>query len=222
MARVVFPHQSIAFICVQADERYRKNHQGSPQTAPPKQPPVPPRSSEPYSNGNSSSESSSMHKPMEPQVNRSLAFLPLMRYTICRCQMTPWSSRECALVPFRPLFRVLGCNHAFLSHRVCALLPPFTPSPTVLFPSRKVQWSHLASLKNNASAPPVSRSHSFSDPVPSFAHLHLRSQEQHHSAHPARSEHPHPLPYSQSRSHETPETSVNDEVPPKVRAGMSQ
>ncbi|XP_058236182.1 mitogen-activated protein kinase kinase kinase kinase 4-like isoform X4 [Hemibagrus wyckioides] len=52
----------------EADERYRKNHQGSPQTAPPKQPPVPPRSSEPYSNGNTSSESSSMHKPMEPQV----------------------------------------------------------------------------------------------------------------------------------------------------------
>ncbi|XP_047659046.1 mitogen-activated protein kinase kinase kinase kinase 4-like isoform X8 [Tachysurus fulvidraco] len=52
----------------EADERYRKNHQGSPQTAPPKQPPVPPRSSEPYSNGNSSSESSSMHKPMEPKV----------------------------------------------------------------------------------------------------------------------------------------------------------
>ncbi|XP_053085852.1 mitogen-activated protein kinase kinase kinase kinase 4 isoform X5 [Pangasianodon hypophthalmus] len=133
----------------EADERYRKNHQGSPQTAPPKQPPVPPRSSEPYSNGNSSSESSSMHKPMEPQV----------------------------------------------------------------------QWSHLAALKNNTSAPPVSRSHSFSDPVPSFAHLHLRSQEPHHPAHPshpARSEHPHPLTHSQSRSHETPDTSLNDEVPPKV------
>uniref|UniRef100_A0A8C4RSB9 non-specific serine/threonine protein kinase n=1 Tax=Erpetoichthys calabaricus TaxID=27687 RepID=A0A8C4RSB9_ERPCA len=38
-----------------------------------------------------------------------------------------------------------------------------------------VQWSHLASLKNNAS--PVSRSHSFSDPSPIFAHLHLRSQD---------------------------------------------
>ncbi|XP_046693144.1 mitogen-activated protein kinase kinase kinase kinase 4-like isoform X8 [Silurus meridionalis] len=132
-----------------ADERYRKNHQGSPQTAPPKQPPVPPRSSEPYSNGNASSESPSMHKPMEPQV----------------------------------------------------------------------QWSHLAALKNNASAPPVSRSHSFSDPVPNFAHLHLRSQEPHHPAHPAhptRSEHPHPLSLSQSRSHETPEPSLNEEVPPKV------
>ncbi|XP_036946480.1 mitogen-activated protein kinase kinase kinase kinase 4-like isoform X21 [Acanthopagrus latus] len=52
-----------------ADERYRKNIQGSPQTAPPpKQPPLPPRSSEPFSNGSSSSEASAMHRPMEPQV----------------------------------------------------------------------------------------------------------------------------------------------------------
>ncbi|XP_078021780.1 mitogen-activated protein kinase kinase kinase kinase 4-like isoform X19 [Epinephelus lanceolatus] len=51
-----------------ADERYRKNIQGSPQIAPPpKQPPLPPRSSEPFSNG-SSSEASAMHRPMEPQV----------------------------------------------------------------------------------------------------------------------------------------------------------
>ncbi|KAM9835880.1 mitogen-activated protein kinase kinase kinase kinase 4-like isoform 4-T4 [Aulostomus maculatus] len=54
-----------------ADERYRKNIQGSPQTAPPpKQPPLPPRSSEPFSNG-SSSEASAMHRPMEPQVQWS-------------------------------------------------------------------------------------------------------------------------------------------------------
>ncbi|XP_077954127.1 mitogen-activated protein kinase kinase kinase kinase 4 isoform X35 [Gasterosteus aculeatus] len=52
-----------------ADERYRKNIQGSPQIAPPpKQPPLPPRSSEPFSNGGSSSEASAMHRPMEPQV----------------------------------------------------------------------------------------------------------------------------------------------------------
>ncbi|XP_041821862.1 mitogen-activated protein kinase kinase kinase kinase 4-like isoform X8 [Chelmon rostratus] len=52
-----------------ADERYRKNIQGSPQTAPPpKQPPLPPRSSEPFSNGSSASEASAMHRPMEPQV----------------------------------------------------------------------------------------------------------------------------------------------------------
>ncbi|XP_061746012.1 mitogen-activated protein kinase kinase kinase kinase 4-like isoform X1 [Nerophis ophidion] len=54
-----------------ADERYRKNIQGSPQTAPPpKQPPLPPRSVEPFSNG-SSSEVSAMHRPMEPQVQWS-------------------------------------------------------------------------------------------------------------------------------------------------------
>ncbi|KAL1021964.1 hypothetical protein UPYG_G00020530 [Umbra pygmaea] len=56
-----------------ADERYRKNIQGSPQTAPPtKQPPVPPRS-EPFSNGSSSSEPGppAMHRPMEPQVQWS-------------------------------------------------------------------------------------------------------------------------------------------------------
>uniref|UniRef100_A0A665TXV8 non-specific serine/threonine protein kinase n=1 Tax=Echeneis naucrates TaxID=173247 RepID=A0A665TXV8_ECHNA len=52
-----------------ADERYRKNIQGSPQTGPPpKQPPLPPRSSEPFSNGGSSAEASAMHRPMEPQV----------------------------------------------------------------------------------------------------------------------------------------------------------
>nr|XP_023828017.1 mitogen-activated protein kinase kinase kinase kinase 4 isoform X1 [Salvelinus alpinus]XP_023828030.1 mitogen-activated protein kinase kinase kinase kinase 4 isoform X13 [Salvelinus alpinus] len=57
----------------EADERFRKNIQGSPQTAPPtKQPPVPPRS-EPFSNGSSSSESvpPAMHRPMEPQVQWS-------------------------------------------------------------------------------------------------------------------------------------------------------
>ncbi|KAM9829632.1 mitogen-activated protein kinase kinase kinase kinase 4-like isoform X3 [Syngnathus typhle] len=55
-----------------ADERYRKNIQGSPQAAPlPKQPPLPPRSSEAFSNGSSSSEASAMHRPMEPQVQWS-------------------------------------------------------------------------------------------------------------------------------------------------------
>nr|XP_046179963.1 TRAF2 and NCK-interacting protein kinase-like isoform X10 [Oncorhynchus gorbuscha] len=122
-----------------ADERFRKNIQGSPQTAPPtKQPPVPPRS-EPFSNGSSSSESvpPAMHRPMEPQV----------------------------------------------------------------------QWSHLAALKSSSAAPPpvVSRSHSFSEPaVPSFAHLHLRSQEPHnHHLHPSAAARTDPQPRS-------------DEVPPRV------
>ncbi|CAL8289178.1 unnamed protein product [Lota lota] len=55
-----------------ADERYRKNIQGSPQTAPPpKQPPLPPRSCEPFSNGAGPAEASAMHRPMEPQVQWS-------------------------------------------------------------------------------------------------------------------------------------------------------
>ncbi|XP_069554456.1 mitogen-activated protein kinase kinase kinase kinase 4-like isoform X6 [Brachyistius frenatus] len=50
-----------------ADERYRKNIQGSPQIAPPtKQPPLPPRSTEPFSNGGSS-EASAAHRPAELQ-----------------------------------------------------------------------------------------------------------------------------------------------------------
>ncbi|XP_031414572.1 mitogen-activated protein kinase kinase kinase kinase 4 isoform X2 [Clupea harengus] len=121
-----------------ADDRFRKNVQGSPQAAPPKQPPVPPRS-EPFSNGNSEA----MHRPMEPQV----------------------------------------------------------------------QWSQLAALKSSA-APPVSRSHSFSDPIPSLSHLHLRSQDPHHpnQHHPARSDLPQP-PHAQQRAHEP---GLPEEVPPRV------
>nr|XP_033470661.1 mitogen-activated protein kinase kinase kinase kinase 4-like [Epinephelus lanceolatus] len=54
----------------EADERYRKNIQGSPQAAQtkPQQPPVPPRSESSYPNGNSVSEAPAMHRPVEPQV----------------------------------------------------------------------------------------------------------------------------------------------------------
>uniref|UniRef100_A0A673AN28 non-specific serine/threonine protein kinase n=1 Tax=Sphaeramia orbicularis TaxID=375764 RepID=A0A673AN28_9TELE len=54
-----------------ADERYRKNIQGSPQAAQtkPQQPPVPPRSESSYPNGNSSSDAPAMHRPVEPQVS---------------------------------------------------------------------------------------------------------------------------------------------------------
>uniref|UniRef100_A0A674NEA9 non-specific serine/threonine protein kinase n=1 Tax=Takifugu rubripes TaxID=31033 RepID=A0A674NEA9_TAKRU len=53
-----------------ADERYRKNVQGSPQAAQtkPQQPPVPPRSESSYPNGSSASEAPAMHRPVEPQV----------------------------------------------------------------------------------------------------------------------------------------------------------
>uniref|UniRef100_A0AAY4DHH9 non-specific serine/threonine protein kinase n=1 Tax=Denticeps clupeoides TaxID=299321 RepID=A0AAY4DHH9_9TELE len=122
-----------------ADERFRKNAQGSPQA---KQPPVPPRS-EPFSNGGSSEPAPpAMHRPMEPQV----------------------------------------------------------------------QWSQLAALKSNA-APPVSRSHSFSDPAPSLSHLHLRSQEHHQHHHPARTDPPHHPP---PRAPEPHDHGSADEVPPRV------
>uniref|UniRef100_A0A672T4R2 non-specific serine/threonine protein kinase n=1 Tax=Sinocyclocheilus grahami TaxID=75366 RepID=A0A672T4R2_SINGR len=60
-----------------------------------------------------------------------------------------------------------------------------------------VQWSHLAALKSNSSAPYVSCSQSFSDPVPSFAHLHLRSQDSSHQHHP-------PFSSSPASSHSRP------------------
>ncbi|KAM6955678.1 mitogen-activated protein kinase kinase kinase kinase 4-like isoform 4-T4 [Lycodopsis pacificus] len=63
----------------EADERYRKNIQGSPQAAPtkPPQPPVPPRSESSHPNGNPASEAvpAAMHRPVEPQVRSHLAAL---------------------------------------------------------------------------------------------------------------------------------------------------
>nr|XP_020504826.1 LOW QUALITY PROTEIN: mitogen-activated protein kinase kinase kinase kinase 4 [Labrus bergylta] len=61
----------------EADERYRKNIQGSPQAAQtkPQQPPVPPRSESSYPNGNPASEAPARHTPVEPQVRSHLAAL---------------------------------------------------------------------------------------------------------------------------------------------------
>uniref|UniRef100_A0A452F745 non-specific serine/threonine protein kinase n=1 Tax=Capra hircus TaxID=9925 RepID=A0A452F745_CAPHI len=86
----------------------------------------------------------------------------------------------------------------------------------LLVTPRAVQWSHLASLKNNVS--PVSRSHSFSDPSPpKFAHHHLRSQD---PCPPSRSE---VLSQSSDSKAEVPDPaqkawsrSDSDEVPPRV------
>ncbi|XP_058390415.1 mitogen-activated protein kinase kinase kinase kinase 4 isoform X36 [Diceros bicornis minor] len=95
-----------------------------------------------------------------------------------------------------------------------------TPEPKPLYEpadrAREVQWSHLASLKNNVS--PVSRSHSFSDPSPpKFAHHHLRSQD---PCPPSRSE---VLSQSSDSKSEVPDPtqkawsrSDSDEVPPRV------
>uniref|UniRef100_A0A8C6TXJ8 non-specific serine/threonine protein kinase n=1 Tax=Neogobius melanostomus TaxID=47308 RepID=A0A8C6TXJ8_9GOBI len=58
-----------------ADERYRKNVQGSPQAAQTKpQPPVPPvRSESTHANGNAASENQAQHRPGEPQDLTALA-----------------------------------------------------------------------------------------------------------------------------------------------------
>ncbi|XP_051691286.1 mitogen-activated protein kinase kinase kinase kinase 4 isoform X36 [Oryctolagus cuniculus] len=80
----------------------------------------------------------------------------------------------------------------------------------------QVQWSHLASLKNNVS--PVSRSHSFSDPSPpKFAHHHLRSQD------PCPTSRSEVLSQSSDSKSEVPDPtqkawsrSDSDEVPPRV------
>ncbi|XP_075419434.1 mitogen-activated protein kinase kinase kinase kinase 4 isoform X46 [Tenrec ecaudatus] len=82
--------------------------------------------------------------------------------------------------------------------------------------AREVQWSHLASLKNNVS--PVSRSHSFSDPSPpKFAHHQLRSQD---PCPPSRSE---ALSQSSDSKSDGPDptqkawsSSDSAEVPPRV------
>uniref|UniRef100_A0AAV2JVR7 non-specific serine/threonine protein kinase n=1 Tax=Knipowitschia caucasica TaxID=637954 RepID=A0AAV2JVR7_KNICA len=61
---------------LEADERYRKNVQGSPQSVQtkPSQPPVPPtRSESTHANGNASSDSQAQHRPGEPQVLAHLA-----------------------------------------------------------------------------------------------------------------------------------------------------
>ncbi|XP_062259081.1 mitogen-activated protein kinase kinase kinase kinase 4-like isoform X6 [Platichthys flesus] len=59
----------------EADDRYRKNIQGSPQAAQikPPQPPVPPRSESSYPNGNPAAEAPAMHRPVDPQDLTALA-----------------------------------------------------------------------------------------------------------------------------------------------------
>ncbi|XP_077455720.1 mitogen-activated protein kinase kinase kinase kinase 4-like isoform X7 [Stigmatopora argus] len=90
-----------------ADERYRKNIQGSPQTGPPpKQPPLPPRSAEPFSNGSSSAEASAMQRPMEPQVPvRTTSRSPVLSRRESPLPLQPGSQRNApGNVEQRPLW----------------------------------------------------------------------------------------------------------------------
>ncbi|XP_045560671.1 mitogen-activated protein kinase kinase kinase kinase 4 isoform X9 [Salmo salar] len=88
---------------------------------------------------------------------------------------------------------------------------PIAVQPAMQRPMEpQVQWSHLAA------SPVVSCSHSFSEPiVPSFAHLHLCSQEQHH--HPAPSSPARTDPQSNPQPKALPlDQAPTDDTPPRV------
>uniref|UniRef100_A0A3P8ZSB8 non-specific serine/threonine protein kinase n=1 Tax=Esox lucius TaxID=8010 RepID=A0A3P8ZSB8_ESOLU len=85
-----------------ADERYRKNIQGSPQAAQVKvQPPVPPRAAETVANGNAPvAAPPAMHRPMEPQVPvRTTSRSPVLSR---RDSPVPWQCQCHAQHPSRP------------------------------------------------------------------------------------------------------------------------
>ncbi|XP_035764971.1 mitogen-activated protein kinase kinase kinase kinase 4 isoform X4 [Neolamprologus brichardi] len=118
----------------EADERYRKNIQGSPQAAQtkPQQPPVPPRSESSYPNGNSASEA--MHRPVEPQVRSHLAAL--------KSSISVASSNSTATPP------VVSRSHSFTE--------PLTPS----FENLHLQNSHESRHHLPSSSSPLSSSSS--------------------------------------------------------------
>ncbi|XP_041440139.1 mitogen-activated protein kinase kinase kinase kinase 4 isoform X11 [Xenopus laevis] len=79
----------------------------------------------------------------------------------------------------------------------------------------QVQWSHLASLKNNVS--PVSRSHSFSDPSPKFAPHLLRSQDSHQTSRSeVQSQSSDPKSETSEPAQRVWTRSDSEEVPPRV------
>nr|XP_029515682.1 mitogen-activated protein kinase kinase kinase kinase 4-like isoform X7 [Oncorhynchus nerka] len=87
---------------------------------------------------------------------------------------------------------------------------PIAVQPAMQRPMEpQVQWSHLAAH------PVVSRSHSFSEPiVPSFAHLHLCSQEQHHHPAPSSPARTDPQSYPQPKALPL-DKAPTDDTPPR-------
>uniref|UniRef100_A0A8C8IH21 non-specific serine/threonine protein kinase n=1 Tax=Oncorhynchus tshawytscha TaxID=74940 RepID=A0A8C8IH21_ONCTS len=88
---------------------------------------------------------------------------------------------------------------------------PIAVQPAMQRPMEpQVQWSHLAT------PPVVSCSHSFSEPiVPSFAHLHLCSQEQHHHPAPSSPARTDPQSYPQPKALPL-DKAPTDDTPPRV------
>ncbi|XP_075336139.1 mitogen-activated protein kinase kinase kinase kinase 4-like isoform X5 [Odontesthes bonariensis] len=109
----------------EADERYRKNIQGSPQAAPtkPQQPPVPPRSESSYPNGNAASEAPAMHRPtVEPQVRSHPAALKSSSGATSAPQSRSFSQ------PLAPSFENLHLHNSHDSHQHHQPPPPSASS----------------------------------------------------------------------------------------------
>ncbi|XP_072253580.1 mitogen-activated protein kinase kinase kinase kinase 4 isoform X3 [Leuresthes tenuis] len=117
-----------------ADERYRKNIQGSPQSAQtkPQQPPVPPRSESSYPNGNPASEAPAMHRPVEPQVRSHLAALKSSSSVASSNSSTSAAPVVSQSRPFRqplaPSFENLHLHNSHDSHQHHQPPPPSASS----------------------------------------------------------------------------------------------
>ncbi|XP_069011108.1 mitogen-activated protein kinase kinase kinase kinase 4-like isoform X4 [Embiotoca jacksoni] len=120
----------------EADERYRKNIQGSPQSAQtkPQQPPVPPRSESSYPNGNSASEAPAMHRPVEPQVRSHLAALKSSSSSVASSNSSPSappvvSHSHSFSEPLAPSFENLNLHNSHESYQHHHP-PPSSSSPS--------------------------------------------------------------------------------------------
>ncbi|KAM6978603.1 mitogen-activated protein kinase kinase kinase kinase 4-like isoform 3-T3 [Tautogolabrus adspersus] len=128
-----------------ADERYRKNIQGSPQAAQtkPQQPPVPPRSESSYPNGNPASEAPAMHRPVEPQVRSHLAALKSnMASSNSSPTAPPLVSRSHSFTePLAPSFENLHLRNSQETHQHHHL-PSSSPSSSSSTPARTDPQPH--------------------------------------------------------------------------------
>uniref|UniRef100_A0A146YRX0 non-specific serine/threonine protein kinase n=1 Tax=Fundulus heteroclitus TaxID=8078 RepID=A0A146YRX0_FUNHE len=133
-----------------ADERYRKNIQGSPQSAQikPQQPPVPPRSESSHANGNAASEAPAMHRPVEPQVRSHLAALKISSSSVASpnssASTPPAMSRSHSFTePLTPSFENHQLHKSPESHQH-HLPPSSSSSPSFLSstPARPEPQTH--------------------------------------------------------------------------------
>ncbi|XP_021175133.2 mitogen-activated protein kinase kinase kinase kinase 4 isoform X2 [Fundulus heteroclitus] len=134
----------------EADERYRKNIQGSPQSAQikPQQPPVPPRSESSHANGNAASEAPAMHRPVEPQVRSHLAALKISSSSVASpnssASTPPAMSRSHSFTePLTPSFENHQLHKSPESHQH-HLPPSSSSSPSFLSstPARPEPQAH--------------------------------------------------------------------------------